>query len=142
MGAEESTMGGGGGGGRKQQQPRFDVVKLRVVAYTVPVTHDVEPASEEICRLPRGTVVEAVEEKASRNGTVRVLITDPIWKGWISLRAPNGELDLEPTDAAQAEKLMARSGAAALQGPPLREPEAQAALVAELQAESFCIGAA
>ena len=116
-------MGGGGGGGRKQQQPRFDVVKLRVVAYTVPVrpfaeprivpataspqtlhysqvTHDVEPASEEICRLPRGTVVEAVEEKASRNGTVRVLITDPIWKGWISLRAPNGEpLALSPSTA-------------------------------------------
>ena len=39
------------------------------------------------------------------------MITDPIWKGWISLRAPNGDLDLEPTDAFQAEKLMARSGA-------------------------------
>ena len=43
MGAEESTMGGGGGGGRKQQQPRFDVVKLRVVAYTVPVRPAAEP---------------------------------------------------------------------------------------------------
>ena len=64
------------------------------------MTHDVEPASEEICRLPRGTVVEAVEEKASRNGTVRVMITDPIWKGWISLRAPNGEpLALSPSTA-------------------------------------------
>lgn len=117
--------------------PRFDVIKLRVVPYMVTVTHDVEPDSEEICRLPRGTVLEAVEEKASRNGTTRVMITDPVWKGWISLRAPNGELDLEPTDALQAEKLMARSGAAALQGPPLREPEAHQALVAELQAEFF-----
>jgi hypothetical protein len=113
------------------------VIKLRVVPYMVTVTQDVEPDSAEVCRLPRGTVLEAVEEKASRNGTTRVMITDPIWKGWISLRAPNGELDLEPTDAIQAEKLMARSGAAALQGPPLREPAAHAALVAELQAEFF-----
>jgi len=134
MGAEESTMGGR----PKGPSPlRYDVIKLRVVPYTVSVTHDVEPNSEEICRLPRNTVVEVVEEKVSRNGTTRVMITDPIWKGWISLRAPNGDLDLEPTDAFQAEKLMARSGAAALQGPPRREPEEQAALVAELQSEFF-----
>jgi hypothetical protein len=134
MGAEESTMGGRPKG---PKPPRFDVVKLKVVPYMVTVTHDVEPDSDQICRLPRGTVLEAVEEKVSRNGTTRVMITDPVWKGWISLRASNGELDLEPTDAIQAEKLMARSGAAALQGPPLREPEAHKALVAELQAEFF-----
>eukprot|EP00967_Tisochrysis_lutea_P138014 scaffold248529_cov33-Tisochrysis_lutea.AAC.1 len=134
MGAEESTMGGRP---RGPAQPRFDVIKLRVLPYSVSVTSELEPDSQEICRLPRGTLLEVVEERVSRNGTTRVMVTDPIWKGWISLRAPNGELDLEPIDGYQAEKLMARSGTAALQGPPLREPEEHAALIAELQAEFF-----
>ena len=60
MGAEESKPSRKG-----PSPPRFDVIKLRVVPYTVSVTHDLEPNSEEICRLPRNTVVEVVEEKVN-----------------------------------------------------------------------------
>ena len=119
-------------------QAVIDAVRMRATARKIDVQDELEPSkSNTLASFPRNTIFDVIDEKTTLDGTTRLLIADPVWKGYINLRSPNGRLDLEPIDEENARKLLARSGAAALQGPPQRSVEAHAQLVEELQLEFF-----
>ena len=83
--------------------PRFESSKWRVVALKpLPVSAE-EDGSEVVADLaPRDTCdLMHKELKTLPDGTVRGMIIDPVWKGWITVRTRFGDSNLEHLDGGE-----------------------------------------
>ena len=63
-----------------------------------------EKQGSPICDLMQGARVRVVEQEARPDGTVRALIVDPVWMGWLTAKTKGGVTNIEPISSPAAEQ--------------------------------------
>ena len=106
----------------------------RVLDKRLLVTTQAQPGGDSICELEPRSKVDVVEQSVSRTGEVRACIIDPVWKGWITIRAAHGEPFCEALEGVEdaGTRGLRDAGAAADEGPLERLTMAE---LSDLQAE-------
>ena len=56
-----------------------------------------------VCDLFQGSRVAILEQSSRPDGTIRALIIDPVWMGWLTLKSKLGAANLEPIAAPPPE---------------------------------------
>ena len=86
---------------QRKGPPPMKSSKWRVVSQRpLPVATDKEEHSEILCDLPPNTKCDVLHTDivSLPNGTQRVCIIDPVWKGWVTIRTASGQSNLELVD--------------------------------------------
>lgn len=86
-----------------------------------------ERKGEPICDLMPGAHVDIVEQVARPDGSVRALIVDPVWFGWLTLSTKDGVANVAPVAKATMEP--ATAAAPAEPAPEASDAPAHAAAV-------------
>ena len=126
------------------------VIKWRVVSdAALKVTAQQEPDSEVICELERNATMDVLEQATLQSGrdphgelTVRGMIIDPVWKGWVTLGRVSDagvwvERACELCDPDDAPRLAERGGGALMEGATRAVPPAQQLTLAQLMELQF-----